>query len=197
MKIIVFLLSVLTLLFYNEKQESIPTINLVPLEYVPNSDINFVKKELEKFYGANVIVHNQLPLTSKLKVDGLKKYRANNILVYLENEFKNVDGKVLAITKKDICTDRTLNGVVYKNWGIFGFGSVGGKSCVVSTSRFKDKYFERLSKVSIHEVGHTLGIPHCQSNVDCVMNDANGKGSRVDNNKKWMCDKCKRKIKWE
>ena len=61
-----------------------------------------------------------------------------------------------------------------KNWGIFGLGSLSGKNCVVSTARFGNKHFDRLSKVSIHEVGHTLGIPHCNSDVNCLMNDAKG-----------------------
>lgn len=173
-----------------------PTMNLVSLGDVPDSDIKFVKKELEDFYHVTVIVHKQIPLDPKLRAKGTEKYQANAILKFLEGRFKNSKGKVLAITSKDICTERELNGTVYKNWGVFGLGSLGGKSCVVSTHRFGSKHFDRLSKVTIHEIGHTLGIPHCESNSDCLMNDAKGKGGKVDTEKKWICGSCKKKIKW-
>ena len=32
---------------------------------------------------------------------------------------------------------------------------------------------ERLWKVAIHELGHTLGLPHCPNN-GCLMQDAHG-----------------------
>jgi predicted Zn-dependent protease len=69
------------------------------------------------------------------------------------------------------------------------------KPCVVSTYRMGKNYEDRLIKVSIHETGHTLGIPHCK-NTKCVMTDAKGKGSTVDNASIWMCDVCKSKIKY-
>jgi archaemetzincin len=174
-----------------------PVINLVALGDVPTSDIQFVKKELEDFYNVNVVLRKQLPMIDELRVNGTGKYQANNILNFLNENFKNVEGKVLAITKKDICTDRSLNGVIRKNWGIYGLGSLGGKTCVVSTYRFNKKYHQKLSKVSIHEIGHTLGIPHCNTNSNCLMNDAKGKGSNVDSTNKWMCSECRKKIRWD
>lgn len=173
-----------------------PTMNLVALGDVPNFDIQFVKKELEVFYNVNIIIQKELIIGDELKVTGMNRYRADSILSFLDKKFRKTNGKVLAITTKDICIDRELNGVVYKNWGIFGLGSLSGKNCVVSTARFGNKHFDRLSKVSIHEVGHTLGIPHCDSDVNCLMNDAKGKGGKVDSEKKWMCKQCKLKIIW-
>jgi archaemetzincin len=175
---------------------SAPSITLVPLGNVSDSDIKFIKKELEGFYQVPVAVHKRIPLDPKLQVKGTKKYQANLILNFLNSEFKNTKGKVLALTKRDICIERELNGVVHKNWGIFGLGIVGGKSCVVSTHRFGKKNFGRLSKVAIHEVGHTLGIPHCETSPDCLMGDAKGKGKKLDTKKPQICGKCKAKIKW-
>jgi archaemetzincin len=56
-------------------------------------------------------------------------------------------------------------------------------------------YKDRLIKVSIHETGHSLGVPHCK-NTKCVMTDAKGKGSTVDNATIWMCEECKSKINY-
>jgi archaemetzincin len=38
---------------------------------------------------------------------------------------------------------------------------------------------ERLAKVAVHELGHTLGLPHCP-NVGCLMEDAEGRVATCD-----------------
>jgi archaemetzincin len=53
-----------------------------------------------------------------------------------------------------------------------------------------------MVKVVIHEIGHTLGIPHCETNIKCLMNDAKGKGSQVKNELLWICNDCRKKIKY-
>ena len=53
---------------------------------------------------------------------------------------------------------------------------------------------DRLSKVTIHEVGHTLGLSHCDLDPKCLMNDAKGKASKVDSEDKVMCEQCRLKI---
>jgi predicted Zn-dependent protease len=58
-----------------------------------------------------------------------------------------------------------------------------------------ESYKDKLIKVSIHEIGHTLNIPHCNSNK-CIMNDAKGKGSNVDKELLDMCNLCKSKIRY-
>lgn len=170
-------------------------IYLLGLGNIPFKNINFVKKELKDFYNYDIIVLPNQNVPNNLKVKGINKYQANNILDYLDKIYKKYDGKILAITNVNICTDRNLNGVVYKNWGIFGLGKVGGKTCVVSTNRMGKKYQDRLSKVTIHEIGHTLGLEHCDKDIHCLMNDAKGNGKKVDDEKKWMCSNCKNKIK--
>ena len=40
-------------------------------------------------------------------------------------------------------------------------------------------FAERFSKVVIHELGHALGLSHCET-PGCVMRDAEGKISTVD-----------------
>ena len=108
--------------------------------------------------------------------------------------FSNKEYKILMITNYNICTDRKLNGVTHKNWSIFGLAFLNKKPCVVSTNRLKGSK-EKLVKTSIHEIGHTLGIPHCE-NDRCILTDAKGKGSRVDNMKIWLCENCTKKIKY-
>jgi archaemetzincin len=168
-------------------------INITVMGNVKTKDVELVKSELIKFYNADVIILPKTNLLTKTKVVGLNRYNANQILDNVNSLYSNKNHKVLMLTDVDICTNRELNGVVYKNWGIFGLGQLNKRPCVVSTQRFKTNYKDKLIKVSIHEIGHTLNIPHCDNNK-CVMRDAHGKGSTVDNVFLWMCNNCKSKI---
>jgi archaemetzincin len=170
-------------------------INITTMGNVKKSDVDLVSYEITKFYDANVILHPKIDLIKNSKVSGINKYDAIKILNTIEEKYPNTQHKVLLLTNYNICTDRTLNGVTHKNWGIFGMAKLNKKPCVVSTHRMGKYYKDRLVKVSIHEVGHTLGVPHCK-NTKCVMTDAKGKGSTVDNASIWMCDDCKNKIKY-
>lgn len=171
------------------------TIFVVPMGNTSNYDVNYIVYELKQFYKCNVKVLPKIETPSFTKVKGLKKYKALDILNFLSTKYKKNNGKVLALTDVDICTDRELNGITYKNWGVFGLGRLNEKPCVISTSRFKTNYYDRLSKVTIHEIGHTMGLSHCDNDKNCLMSDAKGKGGQVDSEKKWMCDKCRKKIK--
>jgi archaemetzincin len=170
-------------------------INITTMGNVKKSDVDLVSDEITKFYDANVILLPKTDLIINSKVSGINKYNATKILNTIQEKYPNTQHKVLLLTNYNICTDRTLNGVTHKNWGIFGMAKLGKKPCVVSTHNMGKNYKDRLIKVSIHETGHTLGVPHCK-NTKCVMTDAKGKGSTVDNATIWMCNECKNKIRY-
>jgi archaemetzincin len=170
-------------------------INITTMGNVKKSDVDLVSNELTKFYDANVILLPKIDLIKDSKVSGINKYDAIKILNTIEEKYPNTQHKVLLLTNYNICTDRTLNGVTHKNWGIFGMAKLGKKPCVVSTHNMGKNNKDRLIKVSIHETGHSLGVPHCK-NTKCVMTDAKGKGSTVDNATIWMCEGCKSKINY-
>jgi archaemetzincin len=189
----ILLLPLLLLFSFNVYK---PTIYLVPMGSISNGDIELSSKELNKFYSFNVVILNRIDVPNSTKVNGMKKYNANKILEYLNSKYSKYNGKVLALTDVDICTDRELNGKLYHNWGIFGLGSMNGKPCVVSVKRLGKNHSDDMVKVVIHEIGHTLGIPHCETNIKCLMNDAKGKGSQVKNELLWICNDCRKKIKY-
>jgi archaemetzincin len=63
----------------------------------------------------------------------------------------------------------------------------------------KELFQERLAKVCLHEIGHNLGLPHCTSgDKRCFMNDAKGSIKEVDQEKLFLCEKCKKQLnhKW-
>ena len=181
---------------YTNYQNNSKTISIVVIGDFPEKDVEFVKNKLTMFYKCKVIVLHKIDMPMGCKVRGVNKYKAIRILEFLEKKFKNNTGKVIALTNVDICADRILNGKTNKNWGVLGLAFLGGKPCIVSNKRMKSNYYDKLEKVSIHEIGHSLDIPHCETSNDCLMNDAKGKGSKVDEVKVWICNDCEKKIKF-
>lgn len=181
---------------YNVNKKQLQTISVVVVGDFPKNDVIFVESKLKKFYNCKVNILPKMDIPVSCKIKGLQKYSSVKIIELLNSKFKNVDGKVVALTQLDICTDRKLNGKTFKNWGVIGLSLLGTKSCIVSNKRMKTNYYGKLEKVSIHEIGHSLAIPHCGSSGKCLMNDAKGKGSKIDKELLWMCDDCKNKIKY-
>ena len=179
-----------------EKQDH-PDISIVVVGDFPSSNLALVKEKLTKFYKCKVNVLPKIELPKSYKIKGMQRYSAIDIVRHLNRKFDGRNGKVIGLTQEDICTDRKLNGKINKNWGVIGLALLGTKSCVVSKKRIRTNCREKLEKTTIHEIGHSLGIPHCESNSKCLMADAKGKGSKIDSVLLWMCDDCKKKIKWQ
>ncbi|MFM8316862.1 MAG: hypothetical protein ACKOAV_00625 [Bacteroidota bacterium] len=53
---------------------------------------------------------------------------------------------------------------------------------------------KRLQKVIVHEVGHSLSLPHCQHHNTCIMVDVGKPKSSIDRIKTTFCAKCRKQI---
>jgi archaemetzincin len=81
---------------------------------------------------------------------------------------------------------------------VFGEAYTPGKAALISLWRLKPEFYkdpadpsvygQRAAKEAIHELGHTLGVKHCQRSM-CVMHFSN---SIFDTDKKQtlLCDDC-------
>ena len=116
------------------------------------------------------------------------QYRSDELLGFLEKHF---EGRILGVTKEDMYT-QGLN-------FIFGQAKMKGRVALISICRLDPKFFrqpedeelfeKRIVKESIHEVGHMLGLGHCNKR-HCVMSFSNTVG-QVDQKTKYLCDMCK------
>ena len=142
-------------------------------------------------YNADVVLQpkvQMLPTSTYYKPRN--RYRADLILKYINQLPANHD-YYLAVTTHDISTTK---GTVY-DWGIMGLGEQPGKSCVLSTYRLRTTnttlFNDRVIKVALHEIGHNLGLPHCQYSKTCYMEDAVGTVKSVDRETRELCPHCK------
>ena len=166
----------------------IDTIHILPLGNVKKSVIDDVVKGLMDFYHKEVVVEKSIPLENKLLAASKKRFSADSIL----KRFKS-SKNILVITEVDIVHPKEK---VTNEFGIFGLGFRPGSVCVVSSFRLKRNaspklFTERLHKVSIHEVGHNLGLDHCTKDPECMISAANGTIKQVDHEKMMFCDYCR------
>lgn len=154
-------------------------------------------KGLKQLYGFRVKVLKKEGLPKSAFYAPRKRYRADKLLDFLDSDVVPGSGcdAVVGFTDKDISVTKGA----HKDWGIFGLGSIGGTSCVVSTYRLgrktksKRKKAIRTVKVVNHELGHVLGLGHCPKDR-CLMADAEGTIRTVDNETGLMCDLCKAQV---
>ncbi|MHC1724482.1 MAG: hypothetical protein AB9866_00395 [Syntrophobacteraceae bacterium] len=97
---------------------------------------------------------------------------------------------ILTITNVDLCNPM----LTY----VFGEAELGRKFAIASNFRLKDSgdgtpapdglYYERLAKVALHEVAHTLSLYHCES-PKCLMQIIR-KVRDLDERDIYFCERC-------
>lgn len=138
------------------------------------------------------------------------RYRGDSILHYLHRTYFGKAIKTILITHHDISVTKYQHGdktkvkepaFRYKDWAVFGYGSCPGYTCVVSVKRLwarnanEKTFLQRLKNISVHELGHTFGLPHCPVQK-CVMNDANETILTIDRSTGLFCKDCSTKLNY-
>ncbi|HKP69937.1 MAG TPA: hypothetical protein VJV05_11685 [Pyrinomonadaceae bacterium] len=159
------------------------SVAIQPFTGVTADEIEAVRDGIMQLYGVDVVVLPERDLPERAYFEPRNRYRAPVLLEELESMGPETT-KVLGVTPADI-----------PDWGIFGYGSVGGRTCIVSGFRLRRggvnlaQYLERLQKVANHEVGHTFGLRHCDQ-TRCLMQDAGGMLRTVDEVSSRPCERC-------
>jgi archaemetzincin len=174
-----------------------PLLVLVPLGAPDEELIRFVGDALEKRFRFRVEIAEAQPMPREAFYAPRKRWRAEKILDALEALERPDAWRVAGLTEQPISTTK---GEVY-DWGIAGLGSLGGKTSVFTSHIFRahrkkqrERYLREMKDLVVHEIGHTLGLPHCPLER-CVMADAKGNAIRsADKSSGELCPACTKKI---
>ena len=170
------------------------------VDIVPVGDVGpSVKREastaLRSVYDCNVTVHDPRAVPDGSLDESREQYRAEEFIDLAKRV--GTGEKNIAITPRDLFYHR-------RNY-VFGLAYLGGSGSVISTYRLhtssdggfsqrsaEDIFSNRVQKEVVHEVGHTLGLEHCD-NKRCVMNFS-PTVSEVDKKEVNLCGSCQRDV---
>ncbi|MCW3126137.1 MAG: Peptidase family [Bacteroidetes bacterium] len=174
------------------KKEWADTIFIQPFYPVTDVFAQIASRELHDFYGSPIVILPTIKIYEKAH-SATGRYSAPILLNCLSDLPRAKGYKILGLASFDIFTES--RGV--KEWGIFGLGNCPGNACVVSDFRlkqFKGKTEAFTINVIIHEIGHNFGLPHCDKDEKCLMNDAKGTIATLYKEQKWLCPYCTNKL---
>jgi archaemetzincin len=186
----IYLLSFL-LFSYQEKAKL--TVVILPLGDVKKEDVQIIKHSIKNYYNVEVHSSEKEPIKIELYSSKGDTIDAIKAISYLETIKLNGNAKLIAFTEKGL----TLNN---GNFIIRGFAKMNGKCAIISSKKIYNEsvsiiqYKNLLTKVSLHEVGHTLGLNHCDDSDDCFMLDTYFKPELFLNSGLSLCSKCKHKV---
>lgn len=168
-------------------------VRLVPLGAVEPELLTAVSQAITSRVDARVEIAKREDLPAEAFYKPRKRWRAEKLLDFLDTKAPGA-WRVIGVTNAEISTTK---GDIF-DWGIAGLGSLDGPSCVVSAqlykkhSKTKAVMLHRFSDVAVHELGHTLGMPHCESK-GCVMADAKGNAIKsADHSSGQYCGPCRK-----
>lgn len=194
MKIIAIIFSACLLLACNEAGETpgatTPTqmviIDVQPFSDLPKKDVTAIYEQLRN-YCPSISLKKPIDLPQTAYYTPRKRYRADSLINYLR--MRTTKGHVtMGLTSMDIShTKGKIN-----DYGIMGLAYQPGSAGVVSSFRIsKTNTLEQFCKLTLHELGHTQGLPHCKVS-NCLMRDAEGKNHMDEEND--FCTSCKTRL---
>jgi archaemetzincin len=140
-------------------------IYILIFEGVDEKPILEIVPWLEKAFKFPVeVIEKRVPLPAEAYNKDKKQYFAYDALEYAIKAAPADAVRVLAFFPEDM--------YVGQHAYDFGFADPDGRGVIINVKRLqcgeKRRYFGRLLKISLHELGHTFGLKHCNYQ-HCVM----------------------------
>lgn len=183
--------------------ESVPTVALQPFDSFEEPLADVIADAIHQTYGLEVTILPARPLPTETFIHiRAPRHSADQLIQKLRDEKPDNADYILGLTSADLSyVKRDENGNVphpesrYSDWGVFGLGFRSGVSAVMSTHRLRhpnDTVFAgRARKIALHELGHNLGLPHCESDTEnCVMQYTTHGVRTVDTMSAALCQQC-------
>ncbi|MFC7234555.1 archaemetzincin family Zn-dependent metalloprotease [Halosegnis marinus] len=170
-------------------------VDIVPVGDVPAVVKREASSGLRSVYDCEVTIHEAQEVPENAYDASRKQYRAEE---FIELASRVGSGeKNIAVTPNDLYYRR-------RNY-VFGLAYLSGNGSVVSTHRLQtssdggianksaaDVFADRVRKEVVHEIGHTVGLEHCDNNR-CVMNFS-PTVREVDVKEQNLCGSCQRQV---
>lgn len=172
-------------------------VAIQPFGQFPKDIMTEVQMGIDSMYDIESTILSPIDLPKQAYYSPRNRYRADSLIRYLKRIKPAEYDKILGVTTSDISTTKDK----YKDYGIMGLGFMPGKSCVSSIYRTqrgainRKHLISRFRKITIHELGHNFGLPHCTYDPKCLMQSAKGKATTIDKADEILCENCRRQIK--
>lgn len=169
-----------------------PVLGLVPLGPVDPEIIQHLRRAIGELFALEVRILPPKPLPLKVYHVTRNQHHSTQLLEYLlaDGDYGEIS-RVLGITAVDLYIPIFTF--------VFGEAQLDGKAAVISIFRPRGDasgvraphsvFLGRLLKLSMHELGHTFGLPHCRRD-GCLMGFA-ANLEKLDEKKLEFCDYCR------
>ncbi len=169
----------------------------VPLGGVPDESVQLLARALEFLTGAGrVTVLPRRPLPDEAWNPESAMYDAERVLTMLRASRPHDGYRLVGVTDGDLYAADLRY--------LFGLASAHRDVAVLSTVRLEEPFWDRepdwdlyrwrFLKILGHELGHTLGLPHCRAGPSCLMGTIRSLGDADVTAAAW-CESCRRHVR--